>query len=253
MFATERQNIIIKLLNEKQRITVKELSKHINVSEATLRSDLNKMELEGLLIRTHGGAMLKPESTDTSFSVRSQKNLKEKHIIAELAFKQIHNKHCILLDASSTALELAKILNKHSITLTVITTGLLTALELKDNPDITVILIGGVLTNKSTAIEGILGVDLIDKVNIDIMFTSGNGFSIERGLTDFNLYEVELKKYIVKRAQKIIAIIDSTKINNNSSSTFATIEEIDILITDQKVTADLEQQLITQKVHLITP
>lgn len=165
MFATERRQVIMDLLNEKKRVTVKELSSYIGVSEATLRTDLNKMELSGLLTRTHGGAMLKEETNDTSFSVRAQKNVLEKSKIAELAFEQIEEKQCILLDASSTALELARILNEHPIRLTVVTTGILTALELKDNPDITVIVIGGVLTKRSTSIEGVLGIDLLHALN----------------------------------------------------------------------------------------
>ncbi|HLR43122.1 MAG TPA: DeoR/GlpR family DNA-binding transcription regulator [Pseudogracilibacillus sp.] len=253
MFATERRQVIMDLLNEKKRVTVKELSSYIGVSEATLRTDLNKMELSGLLTRTHGGAMLKEETNDTSFSVRAQKNVLEKSKIAELAFEQIEEKQCILLDASSTALELARILNEHPIRLTVVTTGILTALELKDNPDITVIVIGGVLTKRSTSIEGVLGIDLLHKMNIDIMFTSGNGFSIENGLTDFNMYEVELKKNIVLRAKKIISIVDSSKLENNSSSTFASIDEIDVLITDKPVEGDFLNSLIRHDIEVLFP
>lgn len=253
MFATERRQVIMNLLNEKKRVTVKELSSYVGVSEATLRTDLNRMELDGLLIRTHGGAMLKEETSDTSFSVRAQKNILEKSKIAALAFKQVEEKQCILLDASSTALELARIINEHPIRLTVVTTGILTALELKDNPDITVIVIGGVLTNRSTSIEGILGIELLNKLHIDIMFTSGNGFSIENGLTDFNMYEVELKKHIVQRANRIISIVDSSKVGNNSSSAFASIEEIDMLITDKPIEEPILERLKAHDIEVLFP
>lgn len=253
MFATERKQVIMNLLNEKKRVTVKELSTYVGVSEATLRTDLNKMELDRMLIRTHGGAMLKEESNETSFSVRAQKNIIEKNKIAALAFEQIKEKQCILLDASSTALELARIINEHPIRLTIVTTGILTALELKDNLDITVIVIGGVLTNRSTSIEGILGIDLLNKFNIDIMFTSGNGFSIENGLTDFNMYEVELKKYIVQRANKIISIVDSSKVGKNSSSAFASIEEIDMLITDKSIEEPFLKSLVSYDIEVLFP
>lgn len=253
MFATERRQVIMNLLNEKKRVTVRELSSYVGVSEATLRTDLNRMELDGLLMRTHGGAMLKEETSDTSFSVRAQKNILEKSKIATLAFEQIEEKQCILLDASSTALELARIINEHPIRLTVVTTGILTALELKDNLDITVIVIGGVLTNRSTSIEGVLGIELLNKLHIDIMFTSGNGFSIENGLTDFNMYEVELKKHIVQRANKIISIVDSSKVGNNSSSAFASIEEIDMLITDKPIQEPILERLKTHKIEVLFP
>jgi DeoR/GlpR family transcriptional regulator of sugar metabolism len=136
--------------------------------------------------------------------------------------------------------------------LTVVTSGVLTALELKDNPNITVIMIGGVVTNGSTSIEGTLGLDILNHVNIDIMFTSGNGFSLESGLTDFNLYEVELKKQLVKKANKLVSIVDSSKIGVNSSSAFATIDEIDILITDKPIPIEFAEKLAQNNVHVIT-
>lgn len=252
MFATERRKAIMNLLHNKKRLTVKELAKEIDVSEATLRADLNKMELDGLLIRTHGGAILKEEDeNNTSFSVRAQKNREEKNKIAQEAIRYVEEKQCILLDASSTALELARLLKNSTLRLTVVTTGVLTALELKDNTNLTVILVGGVLTNKSTSIEGTLGLDILNHVNIDLMFTSGNGFSFENGLTDFNFYEVELKKQLVKQARKLIALVDSSKIEVNSSSAFAKINQIDILITDESLSKQLTEKFSQSNIQLI--
>ncbi|GAB3063461.1 DeoR/GlpR family DNA-binding transcription regulator [Virgibacillus ainsalahensis] len=254
MFASERRNKIMHLLDEKKRITVKELATYIGVSEATLRTDLNKMEVDGLLKRTHGGAIHNDYiDNDTSFSVREKKNKKEKSQIAVEASQYIEEKQCILLDASSTALEMARYLKEQSTRLTVVTSGLQSALELKENPDITVILIGGVVTNGSTSIEGTLGISILDHVNIDIMFTSANGFSVEKGLTDFNLYEVELKKEMVKRSRKVIAIIDSSKIDTNSSAVFAKTEQIDALITDKPINDEISSKLSNYNVDVIAP
>lgn len=254
MFVSERRIKIMKLLNEKRRVTVKELSISIGVSEATLRSDLNKMELDGLLTRTHGGAVLNNYSdNETSFSARQKKNNKEKALIAKKAMEFIVEKQCILLDASSSALELARYLKKQSIRLTVVTSGVQTALELKENPAITVILIGGVITKGSTSIEGTMGLAILDQVNIDIMFTSANGFSLEKGLTDFNLYEVQLKKEMVSRSKKVIALIDHSKIGTNSSAVFANIHDIDTLITDIPINDDLLSMLSKYEMKVITP
>lgn len=254
LFASERRQQIMELLKEKKRITVKELAVEIDVSEATLRTDLNKMEQDGLLTRTHGGAVINDQNdNDTSFSARERKNRKEKAIIAEKAFELIAEQQCILLDASSTALELARYLKNKPIRLTVVTTGLHTALELKDNPDITIILIGGVVTKGSTSIEGTLGINVLDHVNIDIMFTSGNGFSIHNGITDFNLYEVEMKKEIIRRSQKVVALIDSSKIGKTSSSFYASLEDIDTFITDQPLSEEMAQALLEKEIEIIAP
>lgn len=255
MFASERRNKIMKFLHDQQRITVKELASKIDVSEATLRTDLNKMEMEGLLARTHGGAVLNDEVDieTTSFSAREKKNKKEKMQITKKAFEFIKEKQSILLDASSTAFELARYLRNRPIRLTVVTSGLQTALELKENPDITVILIGGVVTNGSTSIEGKLGLSILDHVNIDLMFTSANGFTVEKGLTDFNLYEVELKKEMVRRSGKVVAIIDSSKIGTNSSAVFAETGQIDTLITDKPINGTISRELSNYNVQVVTP
>lgn len=233
MFAPERRKIIMEKLNEQQRIIIKDLSKEIKVSEATLRTDLTRMEEEGLLKRTHGGAIL-PDDTDneTSFSTREQKNRDEKSAIAKEAIELISNGQCIMLDASSTALELARYLKEMPIRLTVVTSGINTALELHDHPDITVILLGGIVKKGSYSLEGSLGVNVLNQINIDLMFTSANGFSFESGLTDFSVYEVELKKAMVNSAKRVVALLDHTKINKNSIASFASTDQIDIIITD---------------------
>lgn len=252
MFVSERRSKIMDLLHDKQRLTVKELATNVGVSEATLRTDLNQMELEGLLTRTHGGAVLNDYTdNETSFSAREKRNKQEKSIIAEEALKFIEEKQCILLDASSTALELAHYIKAQPLRLTVVTSGVQTALELKENPAVTVILIGGVLTPGSTSIEGTLGLSILDQVNIDIMFTSASGFSLEKGLTDFNLYEVQLKKEMVKRSKKVIALIDHTKIGENSSSVFANTKEIDTFITDKPINEDLQKAITNSNTEVI--
>lgn len=233
MFAPERRKIIMEKLNEQQRVIIKDLSREIKVSEATLRTDLTKMEEEGLLKRTHGGAIL-PDDIDneTSFSTREQKNRDEKSAIAKKATELISNGQCIMLDASSTALELARCLKDMQIRLTVVTSGINTALELHDHPDITVILLGGIVKKGSYSLEGSLGINILSQINIDLMFTSANGFSFESGLTDFSVYEVELKKAMVNAAKRVVALLDHTKINKNSIASFASTNQIDIIITD---------------------
>src|SRR5690606_31576846 len=154
-------------------------------SEATLRTDLNLMEDKGLLIRTHGGAILNDNPVlENSFSERSKKNKEQKVLIATKACEYINDKDCIVLDASTTALELALLLKKTTKNLTVVTNGISAAVEMKENPGLNVILLGGMLRVGSMASEGLLGTSILDKINVDIMFTSASGFTIEEGLTD---------------------------------------------------------------------
>lgn len=244
MFAPERRKIILNKLKQQKRIIVKEISKEISVSEATLRSDLSILEKEGLLKRTHGGAILIEDiDKDTRFSTREKKNKIEKNKLAQEAVKYISPGQCIMLDASSTALELARILNKTNIRLTVVTSGINTALELSDHPDITIILLGGIIKRGSNSLEGSLGVPILKQINIDKLFTSASGFSIESGLTDFSVYEVELKREMVKASGQVIALIDHSKINNNSIASFASLNDIDVMITDYSFPVENSQVL----------
>lgn len=251
MFAPERRKMILEKLHESQRVTIKELSKEIKVSEATLRTDLTILEEDGLLKRTHGGAILNhTNDTDISFSTREQKNRDEKISIAKKAVTLISEGQCIMLDASSTALELARLLKDTSIRLTVVTSGINTALELNNHPDITVILIGGIVKRGSNSIEGNLGASILTQIHIDIMFTSANGFSIESGLTDFSVYEVELKKSMIQAATKTIALLDSSKLNKNSIASFANVREINLIISDN-IPETMLEKLATNNVEVI--
>lgn len=253
LFVTERREKILELLNEKRRLTVKELSKQIGVSQATLRTDLNELESENLLVRTHGGAMLNEDLEDTSFYFRAKQNKGEKERIANTAIDLLQDKQTILLDASSTVMELATLIKSSNLRITVLTSSIQTAAVLKDNPSITVVIIGGVVTSGSTSVEGKLGLDILNHFNIDLLFTSGSGFTSDKGLTDFNLYEVELKTEMVKQAKKVIALVDHTKIGQNSSSVFAKSSEIDTLITDSPVSKDISTQLNKEKIQLLIP
>jgi DeoR/GlpR family transcriptional regulator of sugar metabolism len=239
MFMEERRNKILELLDNHQRITVKELSKELEVSEATLRNDLKDMEKDGFLKRTHGGAVLNDiEDNKVNFSVREKVNKEEKHIISMKAEHLIENNQCILLDASSTGLELARKIKHSSKRLTIVTNGIYTALELRDNPEFIVILIGGILRAGSSALESTISGDILNKINIDIMFTSASGFDFENGLTDFNMYEVELKKQMVRASNRVVALLDHTKFNKKSIASFAAINEIDMIITDDQISKE---------------
>jgi DeoR/GlpR family transcriptional regulator of sugar metabolism len=239
MFSEERRKRILDYLIRHNRATVKELAELLNVSKVTLRADLNFMESEGLLQRTHGGATLiesRPElQPTTSFSVREKTNQTEKRAIGKIAADMVSTGQCIILDASSTCLEMARILVKQQKRLTILTNGIMTALELRENPQFTVILIGGILRLGSAGLEGNLGSHILKEIHVDTMYTSANGFVYDDGLTDFNVYEVELKKSMASSAQRIVALLDHTKIGHSSIASFVAPQDIDLIITDSGV------------------
>jgi DeoR/GlpR family transcriptional regulator of sugar metabolism len=222
----------MQMLNEQKQILVKDVSIALNVSEGTLRNDLRILEEDGLLERTHGGAVLpKPPTHEYTFYSRSQSNQAEKMAIGRTAARYVQNGQCIILDASSTSLELAKHLVQYDY-LTVVTNGLATAQELTRNPRINVIVVGGVLRPGSSSLEGLLGKGLLSQIHADVFFTSAHGFTVAEGLTDFSVYEAELKKVMVGNVSRVIALLDHTKLNRRSIATFADTSQIATLITD---------------------
>lgn len=247
---------ILEILQERQRATVKELSEVLQASEATLRTDLNVMEQEGLLIRTHGGAMIDESSnqsikTEHTFVERERRNQDQKKQIGLKASELIQSGQCILLDASSTALELARVLREKKMRLTVVTSGIKAALELKENPSITVILLGGMLRMGSVAVEGTLGSNILNQINIDAIFTSARGFTIADGLTDFNVYEVELKKKMIESSSKVIVLLDHTKIGKSSIAGFASTDQIDTIVTDDHTPVEVVEDLTRRSIEVI--
>ncbi|WP_347553040.1 DeoR/GlpR family DNA-binding transcription regulator (plasmid) [Pseudalkalibacillus hwajinpoensis] len=254
LFATERRQKIMEMLTKNYRITVRDLAHEMNVSEVTLRTDLKEMEKEGLLQRTHGGAVLSElNGNEITFSTREKKNKDAKVKIAKLAIDLIEDGNCILLDASSTALELARLLKDTGLKLTVVTSGIYTALELRENTDLTVILLGGVVRPGSSSLEGILGANVLDQIHVDLMFTSANGFTLKTGLTDFNVYEVELKRLLVKKADHIIALVDHSKINKSSISSFAAVKDLSYFISDVPLSLEMDKYFAENGVKTLSP
>ena len=239
MMQLERQKKILDYLNKNRKATTKELSQLLDVSTTTIRTDLNQMDRENLITKTHGGAVYNDRSLDNIeltgrayfFDERALENQKEKEAIANKAIKLIKNHMCIYLDASSTCYTLGMKLSGFT-KLTVITNGINLAMALKDIPGITVILTGGIVTSVSSSIEGLLGEDLLKKIHTDIAFVSARCFSVENGLTDFSIYEADLKRRCVKSSAKTIALIDHTKFNTTSISSYASLDDLNMVITD---------------------
>lgn len=233
------------MLQNSKRVTTEELSQLFGVSACTIRNDLLKLEKDGLIRKIHGGAVIvENDSNIVNFHSRERQNSAEKMEICQAALQHINNGQCIILDASSTALALANSLDQFE-RLTVITNGIYTMMALKDKPNITVIMAGGIVTKNSGSVEGLLGKDLFSEINIDIAFVSAQGFSLDAGLTDFNIYEASLKKLMIQRAKTRIALLDYTKLDNVSIASFAAKDDLNLLITDKNASPDIVEKYRT--------
>ena len=154
MLAIERRNDILERLQEEKRVVVSELSAAYNVSEETIRRDLEKLENDGLVVKSYGGAVLKEQSFfDLPFNIRKKQRVAEKQKIARLIADMVRDGEALMLDASSTDVYIARAL-KEKKKLTVITNSVEVIVELFDVPEWTVISTGGVSREKSFALVG---------------------------------------------------------------------------------------------------
>lgn len=239
LFPEERRQRIAALIEENGRVSVDELSTLFDVSKVTIRGDLDELERRGILSRTHGGAVaVDADKAELTFKHRERVNIDEKSRIGEAAAALVSHGDAIALDASTTALQVAKrIKDRHE--LTVVTNSIYIALELEDAPDVTVVMPGGILRRGSASLVGKLGEEVLTKFNIQKGFFGAKGVTLSEGLTDVNTFEVQLKRAMVHAAKQVIGIADHTKWGRVAFASFASLDQLDMIITDVEAPEDM--------------
>ena len=241
MINLERRKQILEILSEEGSIRTNELSLRLGVTGATIRTDLRDLEREGAIERFHGGLRL-PEQhrieIAENYMVRSVMNVDLKDKIGRAAAQYVKSGDTIFMDASSTAFHMIRYL-KNTDDVTVITNGIHTAMELQRNNNFkSIILIGGMLRPHSGSIEGVVSREMLSRLSAESYFVSGNGFTVDGGVSGNNFFELELKRICVERSKNIIALVDSTKIGHSSASVFISTNRIDTLISDDRLSQE---------------
>jgi DeoR/GlpR family transcriptional regulator of sugar metabolism len=251
LFLQERREHILTLLGQDGRVSVADLSERFGLSQATIRLDLDALAAQGLLVRTHGGA-IGPDRIDLelSFDARRRMASAQKQRIGAMAATMVEDGEAIALDASTTALALAAQI-KARRELTVITNGLFVALALLEAPGITVLMPAGFLRRDSVSLIGTESHDFISQFNFQKGFFGAKGFTLEEGLTDVNSAEVAFKRDLVAHTKRVIAIIDSSKWGRVGFASFATINQIDCVITDDDAPPDMVAAMRDKGVNVI--
>ena len=243
MFAEERKQQIIEIINQKKKATVKELSLLFNASPGTIRNDLTELERLDLLSRTHGGAISNNKASFERKYVDKGINFPtEKYSIARHALNYIEDYDSIALDTGSTTLELAKLLNdKHY--LTVVTNDLMIAMVLEDHPDATVMLVGGKVRKDFHCTIGPTASNMLAGIRVDKTFVGANGISPVMGLSTPDVDTAQIKSDLIKIAEEVILLCDSSKFSRASFMRFAELSELDLMITDSGAPRDKLNQL----------
>jgi DeoR/GlpR family transcriptional regulator of sugar metabolism len=251
VFARERQQYIARSVEEHGRVRVTDLAERFAVSEVTIRKDLRALETEGRVVRAHGGAMAPSRSRpERAFEVRERLQSIEKRLIGTAAAALVIDGESIALDASTTALAMARSLKARGVWvhLTVITNGLRIATELAGHHGITVAMPGGFVRSEALSLVGPLGSGLLEKVNIQKAFMGAAGFTLDTGLSDATDEEAQIKRLIVAAASEVVALVDHTKWGRTAFATFCPTDRLTAVVTDEGAPAEMADELRQRRV-----
>jgi DeoR/GlpR family transcriptional regulator of sugar metabolism len=258
VFARERQEHIARIVEEHGRARVGDLAAQFHVSAVTIRKDLLVLETENRLVRTHGGAIAVDRSRpELAFEIRERLQADEKQLIGAAGAALVHDGESIVMDASTTALSVARHLKARGgwSQLTVITNGLRLASELAGHPGIVVLMLGGRVRWEALSVVGQLGDGLFSRINVQKAFLGAAGFTLESGLSDATDEEAQIKRSMVAAAREVIAIVDHTKWERAAFATFCPTDKVGVVLTDAGAPADMVRALTGRgvEVRLIGP
>ena len=232
MLAVERRNLILEKLQDEKSVVVSELSEQFDVSEETIRRDLDKMEKMGLATKTYGGAVLvENSSTDMPFSVRKKKNMRGKRTIADIVSALVFDGDHIILDPSTTTVAIVNAL-KDKKRLTLVTNSIEVLVEVVDVPGWNVISTGGSIWENYLVLVGPKAVESIGTFNADKVIMSCKGLDMEKGITDSNEMFSQVKKAMLRSAKHRILAVDHTKFEKVAFSQICEVRDIDMVVTD---------------------
>lgn len=234
-----RRETIGKYIQEKGAVTVKEVSALFSdVSLMTIHRDLEKLEEEGLIVRTRGGAIPVSQSngTEAKLETRMQTNVKAKRQMAKKALQLIQPGSAVFFDAGTSNMALVQALP--DIDLNIFTTGPNIAIELSRLTNPTIHLCGGTLNRSNQALSGASTLAMLEDINIATAFIGVSGYTPEGGFTCGKEDEMLVKKLVLSKAATKIILMDSSKCGKVMPYTFGNLEDVDYVISDNDLPED---------------
>ncbi|MDU6038665.1 MAG: DeoR/GlpR family DNA-binding transcription regulator [Clostridium butyricum] len=231
MLPRERLQVIKEIVRKEKKVYVSKLSKEFNVTEETIRTDLDKLEKQGMLTRSYGGAILSDEERSDNKSFVGILEENEKYI-AKKAVELIKECTTIIADCSQVTLEVLKLVRDRR-DLTVITNSIEALIELNQS-NLNIISTGGIVNAKGQSLQGGITQEVIKKYNVDIALINCSGIHMNKGILDQNETEVEIKRGMIRQAKKVVLLADSIKFNKISLVKLFGYEDIHHIVTDNK-------------------
>ena len=247
----KRQQNIMEYLLSRYSITIKEAAELCQVSESTARRDLDEMASQGLIERTHGGAVIeRGTGLEKEYSEKMKLMIPEKTQIASAAAGLIRNGNSIFLDSGTTTLLLAKQLQMYK-NLTVITHNLDIAYHVKLDQTSSLVVTGGIRRDGYNVLVGEIAEEMVNKLSVDFAFLGADAINPKWGVFDSSFLELGIKRSGIASARRRILLCDHTKFMRKALTKICDIEEFDTLITDEGVPEEAKEILTSKIKNLI--
>jgi DeoR/GlpR family transcriptional regulator of sugar metabolism len=235
LLSEPRRRRILEWIQEEGSARVRELAAAFQVSDATIRQDLERLESDGLITREHGGAFLNPVQPQVGImSLHHQENMDKKRRIGTLAASLVKDGETLILDAGTTTTEIALRLTPRR-NLTLITNALNIAIILGSVPTFAVHMPGGQFKSPTLSLSGDKSVEYFGDVFAAKLFLATAGVALDAGLTYPSFADLQLKKAMIKAAAHVYLVADSTKINKSSFTRLGSLDVIQSFITDDGI------------------
>src|SRR5438876_107187 len=232
MRQAERLETILEWLSGNGSVNVADISDELGVSAATIRRDLDLLERQRLLARTHGGAVAQGVLYELPLRYKSARHQEEKLRIAREAATRVADGHAVGLTGGTTTTEVARALVEHQ-RLTVVTNALNIASELAVRPNLKLVVTGGVARSESYELVGPLAEASLAGLNLDVAFVGVDGISREAGLTTHHEVEAHTNRALIERARRVVVVADSSKIGRVAFARICEVDRVEALITDE--------------------
>lgn len=232
MLAIERRQDIMALIRRKKSVRVHDLAIQYDVTEETIRRDLDKLDKEGKVTKTYGGAVLENLVSDNpSFTDRLKVNMSQKKTIGAKAAELIEEGETIFIDMSTTALEVIKAV-PDTMTITVITNSLEAIIELSKRQNICLVTIGGTFDRSNLFMGGAMANEFIEHYYVDKTFFSVKALSKNRGMMDSKEEVAEIKSKMVLNSREAILVIDGSKVDKTALFNMIALDHVSTVVTD---------------------
>ncbi len=244
---SERRKTILEVLAEDGSVSVSDLAKRLGVTPVTARTDLAALEEEGVLVRTHGGAL---PAFHAELFERSRQGLEAKSVVAKAATAEIQNGDTVIISAGTTTALIAKyLLGKRDVH--IVTNNTLVLTYARMNPQLRVTLVGGEFRASEEGIVGPMALAAIDQFHVSKTFIGIDGASVQQGFTAHFLESADLVRKMADQADEVVVVSDSSKFAKSGFARILPFNKVDTLITDAQLSDEFEEILTRSDVRIV--